>query len=99
MTAKKGRAHRRRVAGSEAKSGGAATVFRSRRLWLLLVAAAFIAVVVSYSVISGGGEAGFGGKPALASEAPDITLPTSEGTFHLAEHKGDVVVLYFARPG
>lgn len=36
---------------------------------------------------------------AQADEAPDIVLATVDGEFHLSEHRGHVVVLYFSFPG
>ena len=31
--------------------------------------------------------------------APDITLATTEGNFHMSEQRGNVVVLYYSFPG
>ena len=31
--------------------------------------------------------------------APDITLATTEGDFHISEQRGSVVVLYYSFPG
>jgi thioredoxin-dependent peroxiredoxin len=34
-------------------------------------------------------------RPAVGEEAPDFELPGTDGSFHLAEHRGERVVLLF----
>lgn len=99
MMSRMGRAYRRRAAGGRATGSWALTVLRSRVLWLLLVVAALAAGVISYSFLSTGGRDESVGGTVQARVAPDITLASSTGPFRLADHRGEVMVLYFSFPG
>ena len=70
----------------------------SRRLiWAVgfaLVLAIGVSGLFATSILTGSG------KESTSSElAPDIILATLGGNFQLAEHRGEVMLLYFSFPG
>ncbi|MBI2856633.1 MAG: TlpA family protein disulfide reductase [Chloroflexi bacterium] len=69
-----------------------------RRLWLAGVGVLGIGIVASL-LLAGGLFSNEETPEAEREVAPDFTLPTTEGSFTLSEHLGDVVILYFAIPG
>ena len=69
--------------------------WKSRLLWMTVL---FLPMTVVASIIMTSGLLQKSGQ-TNGDLAPDITLATMEGDFHMSEQRGNVVVLYYSFPG